>query len=360
MALTTAEKSAQVDWDALLEVNQHEIGELRNQLKEVAQLIAQSRQEVDRLAQRNADITVRLGQVQINIETVPREEIRKAYEAALDTQGRLFNMRGRLENLQNDQQHMQQRLTLLERIHELLESGKSQELRAGDISAGVETLEMLVQTQEAERQRLSRQMHDGPAQSLSNFILQTEIALRLFDKDQDQAREELNSLKDTATSSFRKVRDFIFELRPMMLDDLGLVPTIKKYTQAFQEQNGIETTFTLSGNERRLQPYLEVLVFRAVQELLANAASQGRATQVKVHLDMAETHLRVNLEDNGRGFELGQIEKSGGMGLKMIQDRIALLEGTFQVDSIPGQGTRIHFQIPTAVAPQDGQAVSGN
>jgi two-component system, NarL family, sensor histidine kinase DegS len=138
------------------------------------------------------------------------------------------------------------------------------------------------------------------------------------------------------------------------------VPTIKKYTQAFQEQNGIETTFTLSGNERRLQPYLEVLVFRAVQELLANAASQGRATQVKVHLDMAETHLRVNLDDNGRGFELGQIEKSGGMGLKMIQDRIALLEGTFQVDSIPGQGTRIHFQIPTAVAPQDGQAASEN
>jgi signal transduction histidine kinase len=70
---------------------------------------------------------------------------------------------------------------------------------------------------------------------------------------------------------------------------------------------------------------------------------------------MAETHLRVNLDDNGRGFELGQIEKSGGMGLKMIQDRIALLEGTFQVDSIPGQGTRILFQIPVSLSANNGQ-----
>jgi two-component system, NarL family, sensor histidine kinase DegS len=355
MALTTTEQSTQNDWDALLEVNQHEIGELRHQLKEVAQLISQSQDEVNRLAQRNADISVRLGKVQGNFDSVPREEIRKAYEAALDTQGRLFNMRGRLENLQNDQQHMQSRLALLERIHELLETGKSQELRAGDISAGVETLEMLVQTQEAERQRLSRQMHDGPAQSLSNFILQTEIAVRLFDQDQDKAREELNSLKDTATSSFQKVRDFIFELRPMMLDDLGLVPTIKKYTQAFKEQNGIETTFSLSGNERRLQPYLEVLVFRAVQELLNNAANQGRATQVKLHLDLAETHLRVNIEDNGRGFEIAQIEQSSGMGIKMIKDRIALLEGNFEVDSLPGQGARINFQIPVSVTTKNGQ-----
>ena len=82
----------------------------------------------------------------------------------------------------------------------------------------------VVEAQEAERQRLSRQIHDGPAQALSNFILQTEIAMRLFDIDTERARAELQSLKTSATSTFQKVRDFIFDLRPMMLDDLGLVP----------------------------------------------------------------------------------------------------------------------------------------
>ncbi|MBE0410812.1 MAG: hypothetical protein IBX69_13900 [Anaerolineales bacterium] len=346
MALTTKDTGKQNDWQALREINLHELKQARQQLEDVAQLIAQSRDEVDRLAQRNAEITVQLSQVQSRFDSVPREEIRKVYEAAIDTQGRLFNMRGRLENLQNDQEHLQQRLTLLERIDGLLKDGEIQQQRAEDTSTSIETLEMLIQTQETERQRLSRQMHDGPAQSLSNFILQTEIAMRLMDQDETKAREELASLKDTATTAFRKVRDFIYELRPMMLDDLGLTPTIRKYVQALKDQTGVETNFILSGSERRLEPYLEVLVFRAIQELLSNAINQGHATTVKIHLDMADAYLRVNIEDNGRGFELENVDQSGGMGLKMIQDRIALLEGTFEVDSIPGQGTRVHFQIP--------------
>jgi two-component system sensor histidine kinase DegS len=100
---------------------------------------------------------------------------------------------------------------------------------------------MLVNAQETERQRLSRQMHDGPAQALSNFILQTEIAMRLMDVDAGQAREELNSLKASAMGTFQKVRNFIFELRPMMLDDLGLAPTIRRYADAFKEQTGLDS-----------------------------------------------------------------------------------------------------------------------
>ena len=96
-------------------------------------------------------------------------------------------------------------------------------------------------------------MHDGPAQALSNFILQTEIALRLFDMDQEKAREELVNLKNTATSAFQQVRDFVFELRPMMLDDLGLVPTLKRYVEAFKEQTNTNVRLAVSGVERRLE-----------------------------------------------------------------------------------------------------------
>jgi len=205
---------------------------------------------------------------------------------------------------------------------------------------------MLVNAQEAERQRLSRLMHDGPAQSLSNFVLQTEIAMRLLDVDPVQAREELGSLKASAMGTFQKVRNFIFELRPMMLDDLGLAPTLRKYADAFKEQAGLEVTVSVTGAERRLEPYVEVMIFRAIQELIGNAARHSQATTVKVHLDMAENLLRVNVDDNGKGLDADVIQQGNSLGLKLIKERAEMLGGSFEIDSAPGKGTRITFSVP--------------
>jgi two-component system sensor histidine kinase DegS len=205
---------------------------------------------------------------------------------------------------------------------------------------------MLVNAQETERQRLSRQIHDGPAQALSNFILQTEIAMRLMDVDTAQAREELNNLKTSAMGTFQKVRNFIFELRPMMLDDLGLVPTVRRYCDAFKEQAGLDINLTVTGNERRLEPYLEVMMFRAIQELLGNAARHSQATLVKVLVDLGEDRVRVSVDDNGRGFDPDSIQQSNSLGLKLIRERAEMLGGSFEVDSNPGKGTRVSFAVP--------------
>lgn len=334
------------EWDELKVETRDALYEVREKLKEINLLYEQSQVEVSKLAQRNAAVTVRLGQLQANFDTVPREDIRKYYDLSLDAQQRLFVMRGQLEKLQSDQAHLNRQAELLEIISGLLGRGPSQAGGGGNHSTNVETLEMLVQAQEAERQRLSRQMHDGPAQSLSNFILQTEIALRLLDLDQDKAREELANLKQSATAAFQKVRDFIFELRPMMLDDLGVVPTLKRYIQAFQDQAGLEVRLAVLGTERRLEPFLEVMVFRAIQELLANAAHHSQAKQVKVQLDVADTYVRAVVEDDGSGFDLETMSRRGGVGLQMIKDRVEMLGGQFEVDSVIGQGARISLQVP--------------
>jgi two-component system sensor histidine kinase DegS len=205
---------------------------------------------------------------------------------------------------------------------------------------------MLVNAQETERQRLSRQMHDGPAQALSNFILQTEIAMRLMDVDTGQAREELNNLKSSAMSTFQKVRNFIFELRPMMLDDLGLAPTIRRYADAFKEQTGLDVSVTVTGHERRLEPYLEVMLFRAMQELLGNAARHSQATLVKVILDMGDDRIRVSVDDNGKGFDPDSIQQGNSLGLKLIRERTEMLGGSFEIDSAVGKGARILFAVP--------------
>src|SRR5512147_1641477 len=136
-------------------------------------------------------------------------------------------MRGQLDKLQSDRAHLSRYSSMVERVLQAIERGPVKDSSTG-VNSTSHTVEMMVQAQEAERQKLARQMHDGPAQALSNFILQTEIAMRLMDIDPAQARDELGDLKTSAMSTFQKVRNFIFELRPMMLDDLGLTPTLKK------------------------------------------------------------------------------------------------------------------------------------
>jgi two-component system sensor histidine kinase DegS len=233
----------------------------------------------------------------------------------------------------------------LERALQALESCQPGDSQRDGIQ--VETVEMIIQAQEMERQRLSRQMHDGPAQALSNFILQTDIALRLFDLDQAKAKEELVSLKLSATNTFQKVRDFIFELRPMMLDDLGLVQTLKKYIEALNNQPGLDVALATTGEELQLDSYLEVMLFRAIQDLLSNAIQVGQASQVKVQMDLSEPSVKVSVEDNGKSFDLQSEDEVRNKSVKLIRDRVEMLGGTFHVESVTGQGSLINFQLPT-------------
>ena len=336
-------------WETVKSETQTELDQSRRELKEIGLMIEQSQLEVNKLQQRNASISAHLQQTQTQIETVSKADVRVAYEAALDAQQRLFVMRGQIDKLQSDQAHIERYLTILEHVQVALDSGGiGQEVRRPGLSLMAQTVEMIIQAQEAERQRLARQMHDGPAQALSNFILQSEIAMRLFDIDQNRAKEELASVKAAAATTFQKVRDFIFELRPMMLDDLGLAPTLSRYVEAYKEQSGMEIRLVSSGMEQRLEAYLEVMIFRAIQELLGNAARHSQASQVKVQIDASDTAVRVSVEDNGRGFDVDNIAEKGGMGLKVIRDRVEMLGGRLEVHSVVGQGTHIQFQVPAA------------
>ena len=324
---------------------QAELEETEKALREVTLMIEQSQGEVMKLSQRNAAITTHLQQLQNQFDSMPPQEIRNVYDSALDAQQRLFVMRGQLEKLQSEKSHLERFKSTLERAQVVASPGSS--IASAVSSRGpLANVEMLVNAQETERQRLSRQMHDGPAQALSNFILQTEIAMRLMDVDTGQARDELNSLKASAMGTFQKVRNFIFELRPMMLDDLGLAPTVRRYADAFKEQAGLDINVTITGHERRLEPYLEVMLFRAIQELLGNAARHSQATLVKVVLDLGEDRIRVSVDDNGRGFSPDSIQQINSLGLKLIRERTEMLGGSFEVDSAVGKGTRILFAVP--------------
>ncbi len=338
-------------WEKLRQDCRIELEQTQKELKEIVMLIEQSQLEISRIQQRNASISTHLQQIQAQFESASKADIRTAYDAALDAQQRLFVMRGQIDKLQSDHNHVEHFLGILERVNQVLETGGTDQNGAKkDQLAMAKSVEMIIQAQEAERGRLARKMHDGPAQALSNFILQTEIAMRLFDIDQSKAKEELSGVKTAASSTFQKVRDFIFDLRPMMLDDLGLVPTITRYVDTFKEQSGIEVRLVSTGIEQRFESYIEVMVFRAIQELLGNIALHSQATQVILQMDSSTTGLRVSLEDNGKGFDVDKVQESGGMGLKVIGDRVQMLGGNLEAHSTIGHGAHILFQIPAVAA----------
>jgi two-component system sensor histidine kinase DegS len=286
-----------------------------------------------------------LQRVQSQFDRLPREEIRSAYDAVIDAQQRLFVVRGQVEKLHSEKGHLKKQIELMEIVDSVL---SEQPLLIQDSLAAdhtTELLERIIQAQEAERLRLSRQMHDGPAQTLSNLILETEIAMRLFDINKEEAYQELNTLKDSAANTFQQVRDFIFELRPMMLDDLGLIPTIKKYTSAIQDTSGIKIRFGVTGPERRMESYLEVMVFRAIQELLRNAINHSQANQINVQIDVSDTFVMVMVEDDGIGFEVENLDEVKGMGLSVIKERVEMTNGGFNIESHHGEGTKVTFKI---------------
>lgn len=324
-----------------------EYQQVQNELKEVDLLIQQTTAEVDRLAQRSTQAANRLQQVEAQFDTIPRQDIREAYQAMLEAQQRLFTMRGQLEKLQAQQRQLQHRARLLQRMLETCAIG---EMAPEATAPGEETPAIIrvIEAQERERQQLARQMHDGPAQALTNLVLQAEICERLFEVDPNQARAELANLKSAVVATFQRIRTFIANLRPMMLDDLGLIPTLKRYVEDTTE-GGFQVKLVVTGRERRFASYKEVTAFRVIQELLSNAREVSSATSAQVSVDLGEDRLRVSVEDDGSGFELSQLGSgpvAEKMGLSTLRERIEMLGGKFQVESNPGRGTRVTFEIP--------------
>ena len=352
-----AEENAPLTPAQVMEQTGEEYEKIQKELKEVDILIKQSTTEVEKLAQRNAQLTNKLRSMEANIDTVPRQDIKEIYNAAQEAQMRLFMMRGQVEQLQSRQEHMKKFSESLKQILDVSQGivatadggGHAHRSSNGGESEGSGIVK-IINAQESERQRLANQLHDGPAQSLTNLILQAEICERLLGNDPNRAKSELTELKQAVTNTFQKVREFIFDLRPMMLDDLGLNPTLKKSVEDFEQKSGLACNLTISGKDQRLPPHVEVTIFRVVQELLKNIRNHAQATHIQIALNVTDDKATVAVEDDGSGFDVNEAMAAANqrktIGLTTIKDQLDLLGGEFKLESDLGRGTRVDFWIP--------------
>ena len=343
--------------DALVNEVRMEADRIQLRTKELDQIIVQSQAEVKRLQQKTIDVQTQLSRLEANFDTVPRNDIKVVYNNAIDTKTRLLSMQSQLEKVQQDHNQLEGFGKMLNHMLDMLQDVSSGDIssRAGEPSgaAGLnhQTIIRMVEAQESERQRLARQLHDGPAQSLTNFILQAEICQRLFDRNPDRASEELVNLKTAASTSFQKVRDFIFDLRPMMLDDLGLVPTVRRYVEAYADKTGIETRLNVVGEERRrMESHTEVMMFRGIQELLGYARDTSGSSKVDVVLDVTGNPIKSNVTFNGKNLDETEAAQQGSgnraMGLAQLQERMGLVGGSMDLYGSDSEGNRVDINLP--------------
>lgn len=339
---------------------------LNNELQLVIEETKKMIETVDRFEVDYRRSRVRLTEVSRDFKRFNEEDIRAAYEAATQLQAQLAIHREKELHLKHRRDDLQKRIKNVDKQLERAEMLVSQfgvvlEYLSGDLNQVTRILESaknrqllglkIILAQEEERKRIAREIHDGLAQNMANMVLRTEITERMLAKEAYTAvRDELRDLKSSVRSGIEEVRKIIFNLRPMALDDLGLVPTLRKFVQDYEEKTKIRTKFEMVGKEIRLPSGMEVAIYRLVQEAFSNVHKHAQATHVKLELTFQQQMVKLTVTDNGRGFPTDNIDKKivkgTHYGLMGMRERVELLEGRMDIESTVGAGTKVSMVIP--------------
>jgi len=213
-----------------------------------------------------------------------------------------------------------------------------------------ELLRQVVSAQEAERQRIARELHDATGQSLTAVALGLRGVESTLGGDPAMARQQVKELRSFTTEALGELRHIIADLRPSQLDDLGLVAALQWYAGEFEKHYLVPTRFVVEGERTRLPAEYETVLFRITQEALNNIAKHAQATLATIQLKMSSTRIQLSVSDDGRGFDPHEVLRRDrprtGWGLLGIMERAWLLGGECNIHTNPGRGTRIDVSVP--------------
>ncbi|MBP6015098.1 MAG: GAF domain-containing sensor histidine kinase [Candidatus Promineofilum sp.] len=213
-----------------------------------------------------------------------------------------------------------------------------------------ELLHRVVSAQEAERQRIARELHDGTGQTLTALGLGLAAAADRLDSDPSAVRRQLVDMKQMNAQVLQEVHNVISDLRPSILDNLGLIPALRGHASNFESRTGIQTQLIVQGKSSRLKSEVETTIFRIVQESLTNVVRHAQARSVLVQIVFGADGVEISVHDDGRGFDVARAlageDGRAAWGLLGIQERAALVGGTADLVSAPDEGTIVRVSIP--------------
>lgn len=348
-----------------------EILVMKTELQNIMEDINETIEKVDKLELEFKRSRVRLSEVSRDFKKFSEEDIHSAYENATLVQLDVMFYREKEKNLKVRREELHKRIRNIERTVERAETVASQmnvvsEYLSGDFTQVTRIIESaknrqllglkIILAQEEERKRIAREIHDGLAQSMANVVLRTEITEKMLDKKKyDTVKDEIVDLKSQLRIGLEDIRKMIFNLRPMTLDDLGLVPTLRKFVQDFEDRFKINTNFELHGKDSRLPSAIEVAVYRFVQEAFTNAQKHANASYISLSLEMISQQkiVKITVQDNGKGFDIDRIGtkmiEGSHFGLLGMKERIELLEGRLEIESKEHEGTKITMIVPIKI-----------
>lgn len=340
---------------------------LAQQQHELDARAAQTRMQVERESERFAEVRAKLDALDRTLDRYSREELRQLFQATREREVFLATLRAELEGLEYKRTVLAEQSRTLARLASLLrgegasDGGNDPPLALRETAAEADRpalsrsrqappapeLGALLLAQEADRSRLALMLHDRVAQPLHNLVLQTEVPPRVFKADPAAALAELDGLRATATRALQAARQVIFALRPMSLDDLGLLPTLDRYAQVRAEQDHLTTRIRKEGRPRSLLPTVETAIYRIVEAALDNVRDHAGVQEAEIALAFTERELLVTIADAGRGCNPHLAQASpGGCGMLGMRERARQMGATIAFDSAPGRGMTVRLSVP--------------
>ena len=312
------------------------------------------RDELDALERSGIDQRPRLVALDPNASDTPGDRAAMAAVSGAD-ESRLRALRLEVDEVGRDLANGQTDLAKLEIALRSLESiwtslDRADTSLVGDPGEAVpaEVQVRIIEAQESERSRLAQEVHDGPAQVLSNAIFQVEYIERVIDQDARAARTELRFLRDLLRRELGSVRTFISQLRPAVLDELGLDGAISDAVGRTTALTGLAITTELTAPPDRLSGTQQTVVLRVLQEALQNVRKHGAASAVTVATTIEGGDWVLTVQDDGRGFDVGAVAARGrrNFGLQFMRERAELIGAHLEVHSRPDGGTLVKLAIP--------------
>lgn len=335
---------------------------LSKELKEIKNKVSQMNEKRNKLEKQASLAKIKLSEVRRNFSEHSENEIRSAYEHAHEYEMKATVYRQMENQLRDRSDELERRLLslnetiekaehLVGQISVILNYLNSDFRQFGEMIEDAKQKQVfglrIIEAQEEERRKLSREIHDGPAQMLANVMLRSQLIDRVFrEQGLEDGFKEIMELRKMVRTSLYEVRRIIFDLRPMALDDLGLIPTLKKYLYTIEDYNeNTRINFKYLDSEKRIPAKFEVAIFRMVQEAVQNAIKHADATIIDVTLELGNQRVVVKVEDNGKGFDTKK-HKEHSFGLMGMKERVELLYGQLSIESKIGAGTMISIDIP--------------
>ena len=377
---------------SIYETARDEVEASRKQLEDLKFQVRQTIDRVDALEKQEQQAKQKLARVSADFQHNSEERIRQCYDEVRDVQVALAVERDKEKRLREQRDKLEIRLRhlgvmLQQAEHLTLAIGSVLNYLSTQVSGVVWKIEAvqkdklvgarIIKAVEDERFRMSRELHDGPAQDLANLIFQTSICEKLVDIHPEEAKQNLAEMRQQVRGCLSGVRQVIFDLRPMALDDLGLEAALHQLVAKMAARGVVAAEYQLDGEPVKLSKYVEVAAFRIVQEALNNVAHHSGQKNARVRVLYTKTALSILVEDEGNGFDMDELERAQQeaeeeeeaqeeepvdvnapiddtapsketlhFGLVSMKERAKMIGAEFQVTSAIGKGTRVHLRIP--------------